>query len=324
MAQNNFWHIFCETRNIFQAHSRHLVTLSLIFLFPLSFSLLLSPTLSNLFNHFYTNIIPYPYNYSSTTNPNYKHHSLFFHLLYSLFTFIFSNCGVISITYSVFHFFNDQSLNLNLKSTITKSISTSFLPLLATTIVSHVIIFFVSLLYALLLVLIICGAIFFNVTTSYSSLYYFIGFLIALPLLFFLIYLQVNWTLVPVIVILESCWGLEALKRSARLVRGMKRVALSSLFVYGFFEVIVVLNGLLVTKDLNGTSDGWVLVVSYWVFIVSQSYFVAVCMVSKIAFNTVLYAYCKPNHGEVIVEEFEKEGLIGLPFHDDGKVSNAV
>lgn len=296
MAQNNFWHIFCESRNILKAHSRHLKTLFLIFLVPLSFSLLLSPTLSNLFNYFYTNIIPYPYNYSSTTNPNYKHHSLFFHLVYSLFTFIFSNCGVISITYSVFHFFNDQSLNLNLKSTITKSISTSFLPLLATTIVSHVIIFFVSLLYALLSVLIIYGAIFFNVTTSYSSLYYFIGFLIALPLLFFLIYLQVNWTLVPVIVILESCWGLEALKRSARLVRGMKRVALSSLFVYGFVEVIIVLDSLHATKGFNETSDGWVLVGNYWVvIIVSQSYLLAMCMVSKIAFNTVLYAYCKAN-----------------------------
>ena len=59
----------------------------------------------------------------------------------------------------------------------------------------------------------------------------------------------------PVIVILESCWGLEALKRSARLVRGMKRVALSSLLVYGFFEVIVVLNGLLVT--INGEDKVW-------------------------------------------------------------------
>nr|KYP36649.1 hypothetical protein KK1_042224 [Cajanus cajan] len=134
-------------------------------------------------------------------------------------------------------------------------------------------------------------------------------------------YLQVKWTLVPVIVVVESCWGLEPLRRSTRLIKGMKGVALSSMIFYGFFTWAMVFMCLFyVTKDSDG--DNWFSVVFNWVYVVCQSWATAsVIMPSNLAVNTVLYIYCKANHGE-IVEEFGKD-YVSLPFHD-GNVSHAV
>ncbi|XP_020216931.1 uncharacterized protein LOC109800563 [Cajanus cajan] len=151
--------LFSESGKIFKAHSRHFHTLTLIFLFPLSFLFLFLLPLN--FNHSFTKP-------SSTTN-----HQPFFHLLYSLFLSILSYSGVISITNSVFHFFYDQPVNL---LSAINSISTSFLPLLATTVVSHVIFFFISLFYGLLLLLLISGATLFSVTIPHSFPPYLIAF----------------------------------------------------------------------------------------------------------------------------------------------------
>ncbi|TKY58913.1 hypothetical protein E2542_SST15987 [Spatholobus suberectus] len=307
MAPKSLIDFISESQHIINAHRRHFYTLSVIFLLPFSSFSILYPTLSN---HFLTNT---SHTHQQTTNP-----SLVLSLLYSLFALVFSNCGVISITYSVFHFFYGQPVTL---LSAIKSISTSFLPLLATTIVSQVIFFFISLIYGLLLVLLILGAELVHVTIPCSSPY-FIGFFVALPLLLVLIYLQVNWTLVSVVVVVESGWGLEPLRRSARLIRGMKGVALSSLFFYGFFTGISVSNYLFLTTRSNGINDSWVYVVFISVYFVSLSCFLAmVLMPSIIAVNTVLYIYCKANHGE-LAEEFEKDRVALLL--DDGKVSNAV
>lgn len=121
-----------------------------------------------------------------------------------------------------------------------------------------------------------------------------------------------------VIVVVESCWGLEPLRRSARLIKGMKRVALSSFLFYGFFAGIIVGNYLLFTIS-NRDNDNWVIVVCKWGFIASQSCFLAPILLSNIAVNTVLYIYCKANHGE-LAEEFEKDSVSLLL--DDGKLSN--
>ncbi|KAK7400879.1 hypothetical protein VNO78_12188 [Psophocarpus tetragonolobus] len=307
MAPNNLWGLISESSHIIKAHPRHFSILFLIFLFPLFFLFLISPTLSHLSNYFFTNT---NLQQQQTTNPT--------SLLYSLFLSLFSISGLISIIYSVFHFFYGQQVKF---SSAIRSTPSSFLPLFATTIVSQAIIFFISLIYALLLFLLIhLVADFLNVTIPLSSPYI-IGFFVALPLLLVITYLQVNWVLVPVIVVVESCWGLEPLRRSARLIKGMKGVALSSFFFYGFVSLLFLWNCLFVIKGYDGETKTWGTVVRNWMVIVLYSYLIATLMLSKIAVTTLLYIYCKANHGEN-VEEFDKD-YVSLPFHDR-KVSEAV
>ncbi|KAL2344593.1 hypothetical protein Fmac_005878 [Flemingia macrophylla] len=303
MVAKKFMDLYYEGGKLMKSHALHFHTLSLIFLFPLSFSIILSPTLNHLFNHLHT-----PDLHQQTTNP--------ITLLYFLFLSLFAYSGVISITYSVFHFFYGQPITL--LSSIT-SISTSFLPLLATTIVSQITFFFISLFYGLLLLLLISGAMLFGIAVPYSSSPYIIAFFVSLPLLLVMLHLQVKWTLVPVIVAVESRWGLDALRRSARLVKGMKRVALSSILFYGFFEGICVGNFFYIMMGYNGVKENWVTVVVRWTFTVTQSGLLGIFMLSNIAVTTLLYIYCKANHGE-IAEEFEKDSVSLLL--DDGKPSN--
>ncbi|CAJ1939778.1 unnamed protein product [Sphenostylis stenocarpa] len=299
-----------EAKHIIKAHIRHFLVLSLTFLFPLSLSLLLSPTLSDLFNNLFSNnshtFLP-----PHTTNPT--------SLLYYLFLMLFSNGGVISITYSVYHFFHDQPVNL---VSSFKSIYSFSLPLLATTIVSQLILFVIYLFYGLLLLLLISRAQFLHLTLLPHLSPYIIGFFIALPLILVQMYLHVNWTLVYAIVVVESCWGLEPLRRSARLIKGMKGVALSSIFYYGNFAVIFVLGCFFATRGYNSFSESWIATVFNWVMIVTYAYFIAMLMLSQIVVTTVLYIYCKANNDVEIAEEFGKY-YISLPF-DDGKVSQVV
>ncbi|XP_022640174.1 uncharacterized protein LOC111242127 [Vigna radiata var. radiata] len=288
---------------IVKPHSGHFHILTLIFLFPFSLFLLLSPTISNLF-HFFTknspSLLP-----PQTINPTF--------LLYSLFLLLFSNSGIITIIYSVFHFSHGQPVNL--QSTI-KSISTSFLPLLATTIVSQLIFFFFSFIYGLLLILLIHGAKLFQLTLLPHSSPIFIGFLILLPMIVVQTYLEVNWILASVIVVVESCWGMEPLRRSVKLIKGMKGVALSCIFLYGSVGLIVLLNYLSLTRVHDGFTESWFDAVLKWVLILIGSYSQAIIMLSKVAVTTVLYIYCKANNFE-IAEEFGKD-------YDDGKVSLVV
>ncbi|KAK7400880.1 hypothetical protein VNO78_12189 [Psophocarpus tetragonolobus] len=292
MATKNLFDLIYESQQIMKAHLCHFYTLSLIFLFPISFSFYItSPTLFHLSNH------------SLLQQQT---------LLYSLILYLFSSCGIITITYSVFHFFYGQKVNLLLAL---KSIPSSLLPLFATTIVSQLIFFLISLFNLLLLLLLSHLFKLVHITIPHSYPPYTIAFFVALPLLLVLTYLQVNFSLVPVIVVVESCWGLEPLRRSARLIKGMKRVALSSLIFYGFCTMIFVLN-LLFLSTMRIT-ENWF----NWVIIVLCSFLFAMIMLSNIVVSTLLYIYCKINYGE-IAEEFGKD-YVTLPFHD-GKECQAV
>ncbi|KAJ6891650.1 hypothetical protein NC651_024984 [Populus alba x Populus x berolinensis] len=53
-------------------------------------------------------------------------------------------------------------------------------------------------------------------------------------------YLQLNWVLAQVIVVAESIWGLEPLKRSNFLIKGTKGVALSLFLFLAFFPGFVI------------------------------------------------------------------------------------
>lgn len=165
-----------------------------------------------------------------------------------------------------------------------------------------------------------------GIRIEYSSPY-FMGFSAALllALLFVLVYLQVNWTLVSVIVVVESSWGIQPLRRSADLIKGMKGVALSLLLFFGFFAGILVWSSWALTMGSDDTVNhmwrSWAFVVQ----IVVTSTFLMLLLLYNTAANTVLYMYCKAIHGELaleIAEEFARE-YVSLPF-DDGKVPHVV
>lgn len=165
---------------------------------------------------------------------------------------------------------------------------------------------------------------------DYSSPYFTglcVVFLVVLVLV--LIYLQVNWTLVCVVVVVEKSWGFESLKRAAGLIKGMRRVALSSLLVFGFFVMLLVwsssISGLKIDVGGGGADVGWWKSWGFVVQIVVTSTLIVLLMLYNFAVNVVLYMYCKAIHGELameIAEEFARE-YVSLPF-DDGKVPHVV
>lgn len=154
---------------------------------------------------------------------------------------------------------------------------------------------------------------------------YFLGFSIFVEIMvgLVLIWLQVNWSLGSVIVVVESKWGYEPLKRSAYLLRGMKRVALSMLLLYGLAIGFLVW-GCSTSVANAGQARGW----WSWAFVlqtVVSSAFITLLMLHNIAANVVLYMYCKALQGELafeIAEEFAYE-YVSLPF-DYEKVPHVV
>lgn len=106
-------------------------------------------------------------------------------------------------------------------------------------------------------------------------------------------YLLVNLSFMKIIVVVESSWGFEPLRRSWKLVKGMKRLVLSTILLFGFLEVILL--------KISCYSLVLVLVISP---------ILAILMLYNIVVNTVLYIHCKEKHGEVADVEFgnEKDG----------------
>lgn len=140
------------------------------------------------------------------------------------------------------------------------------------------------------------------------------------------IYLQVNWSLVNIVVAVESSWGIQPLSRSGNLIKGMRRIVLSLVLVVGFLTGILVWGSWMsaVGLGLDDAVEKW----KSWGFvlnIVSTTAFHMLIMLYNLAATTVLYMYAKAIHGELageIAEEFARE-YVSLPF-DQGKVPHLV
>ena len=322
-AALDLWSVLSESKRIINAHSRHFLALCVIFLLPFSFSLIVYPNLHQLLTDSLSNnsqiLLRYTVQHHQSINQNY---SLLFSLVYSFFVLVVALCAVGTITYSVFHGFYGRPVKL---ISAIKSIFTSFLPLLVTVIVSQIIVSVITLIFGILLLLVVRGIELLGIQIGYSSPY-FIGFaaVFLLALLFVLVYLQVHWTLVSVIVVIESSWGLEPLRRSTSLIKGMKRLAFSSLLFFGFLGAILVWSSSVWAMGSYGSDDMW----KNWAFVVQivvTSTFLMLLLLYNTAANTVLYMYCKAIHGELaleIAEEFARE-YVSLPF-DDGKIPHVV
>nr|AMP82905.1 1,4-dihydroxy-2-naphthoate polyprenyltransferase [Catalpa bungei] len=315
--------VLSETKRIINAHSRHFLALSVLFLLPLSFSLIVYPALSqspSILSDYHRSVFFFsrPEPEISLTE---KSH-LLLPIIYGLFVLIFSLCATASITYSTFHGFYGRPVKFT--SSI-KSIFFSFLPLIATLIAIQIIAGLIVFAFGGFTALVYFGISLFGVDLDYDNVY-FLGFvfLIVALIVGLLLYFKVEWYLANVIVVVESQWGFSPLKRSSYLVKGMRGVAFAMIMLFGILLgfLCTLCSSLVPNSDV--ISGGWV----SWAFIfqtVVYTGFMTILMLYCVAANAVLFMYCKALHGELafeIAEEFAHE-YISLPF-DDGKVPHVV
>lgn len=331
----NLWGVLSQSKRIINAHSRHFLALSVFFLLPLSFSLIIYPTFQITLFHSHSNLFhPHPTQLSfsfftspdpfdpirNLTQPDAQF--LLVILVYTLFALLLSLLALATITYSTFHGFYGRPVKLF--SSI-KSVLYSFLPLIATFIVSRVIYAFIVLLFGLFAAIVVKCVEFLGFEVDYYSNYVIgLAILLGVALVLVFIWLQVNWSLAYVTVIVESKWGYEPLRRSAYLVKGMRWVALAVLLFFGVLIGLLVggCSSFLVT--VGAASGGWT---SFGVILqmVVSSGFATLLMLQSIAASVVLYMYCKALHGELaleIAEEFARE-YVYLPFGNE-KVPHVV
>jgi hypothetical protein len=315
--------LLSESKRITKAHSRHFLALSVLFLLPLSFSITVYPTLRQLILNSTQNhqSLSFVTQFTSTLH-NKNNQPLFLALAYAIFASVFTLCAVGSITFSVFHGFYGRPVKL---LSALRSIFTSFLPLLATTIASQIImtgLVFVFSIFFLLVVKLVNSVGF--TQFDYSSPY-FNGFalLVFVALCLVLVNLQVNWNLASVVVVVESSWGFKPLKRSSSLIKGYKLVTLSFYLYYSFFTGIFIWSRTALSTYL--VNSDWLKNWGFVLQIMILSTLLTLIFLQYMAVNTVLYMYCKAKHGELameIAEEFAEE-YVSLPF-DDGKVPHLV
>ncbi|XP_071693624.1 uncharacterized protein [Rutidosis leptorrhynchoides] len=308
--------VLSESKRIINAHSRHFLALSVVFLLPLSFSLIIFPAL---------HLSLTKYDVVSTqflviNQPN-VHQTLTLSLIYTLFVYIFLISAIATITYSTYHGFYGRPVKF---FPAMKSLIFSFFSLVSTTIAAQLLLFLISLSFLLVFTVLLKLGQNLGFVIDFSSIYFIVICVMLSTLLgLLLMYFIVNWSLVYVIVVAESKWGFEPLWRSSYLVKGMKSVSLSLLLLFG------VLIGFSIWLNSNyvlhfHAVDGW----RSWPFVlqlVVGTSMLTFFLLHSTAANTVLYMYCKALHGELaieIAEEFARE-YVSLPF-DDEKVPHVV
>ncbi|KAL6573481.1 hypothetical protein OROHE_001940 [Orobanche hederae] len=307
----SLWKILSQTWRIITAHPRHFLALSVLFLLPVSLSamvytFLLQPT--SLHSHYLQSlfVIPTP---DPQIPPSPKPH-LLISLLYILSLLLYSLCANSSITYSTFTAFYDEPVKF---IPSLKSITSSFFPLLATLLTKQIMLGSIIFAFGVLMLVAYNGLALLGLETDYSSRFFLIFVIVISVILgLALVYLQVGWCLSGAVVVLESKWGFESLRRSSYLVKGARSVVLSVMVLFGCFGgILTTWYSNLVANNAGGVSTGWVFVqmVAYVVFSTVLSLYGLVA-------NTVLFVYCKESHGEMglLIDENGKE-YITLATH---------
>ncbi|MED6180301.1 hypothetical protein PIB30_008796 [Stylosanthes scabra] len=327
MGTLSLWAVLCESKRIINAHSRHFLALSVIFLLPLSFSLIVSPTLLLLFDpttptnstnsrlhvllRLTTSTSHHTHHHHNQPHPDITLNSLIFPICFSLFLFLTSLCALSSITHSVLHGFFGRPVKL---PSALLSILSSFLPLITTHIFSQ----FLLLLPTLPLLFIRPPS------PSSPLIQTFLYFFLVIVLIILLVNLRISWTLAPVIAVAESSYALRPLLRSTALVRSMKTLAASTILFFGLLEGLLLWSSSVFISTGGGVGAWW----KDWAVvlqIVLTSTTLMVLMLYHTAADTVLYMYCKAVHGELaveIAEEFARE-YVSLPY-DEEKVPHVV
>ncbi|CAD5322761.1 unnamed protein product [Arabidopsis thaliana] len=296
----NLWIILSESKRIINAHSRHFLALSVLFLLPLCFSITVYPSVFLLItdqssaSHNTVSLLRGGLHNNSDDDIDTKTTVLLV-IGYIVVITVFNLLAIGSIAYSVFQGFYGRPVKLN---SAVKSSFASFLPLLATLTSSNLIVlggFLIPGILAFVLVKLIETIP--GVEFDYASSYF-------------------------------QAWGITPLKRSKRLVKGMKCASLSIIFFFASTESILVwISTLAAYAQLNDNENGgksWT-DAFFVVQIVITSAFLTLLTLYNLAATTVMYMYCKAVHGELvweIAEEFARE-YVSLPF-DDGKVPHLV
>ncbi|KAI3884365.1 hypothetical protein MKX03_006843 [Papaver bracteatum] len=316
----DFWGVLSESRKIMKSHSRHFLALSVLFLLPISFSIVAFHTFQLTINRPEPkqpeSLLRFTLNRHEDKLPNPKF--LVCSLIYGFIVLVLSLCATGTITYSVYHGFFGRPVKL---MSAIKSLLNSLLRLFTTVVSSLIVVVSISVFVTLVLfvIILVIEQLGFEIShyTENFSVFCVIG-TVVLGLV--VLYLFVNWSLAFVIVTIESSWGFDPLMRSKSLLKGMRGVSLSLLLFYGSILSLIVW---LVWKfELgDGVVDGAIFVC----LTVLASACLMAMMLNCIASYAVLYMYCKALHGELaleIAEEFSGD-YVSLPF-DEEKVPYVV
>ncbi|VFQ74820.1 unnamed protein product [Cuscuta campestris] len=322
-----FCGVLSESRRIINAHSRHFLALSVFFLLPLSFSLIIYPTLHSALCRpdsisFYAS--RFLQSDPPRTRPDPDGDSPVFFILplvYALFGFLVHLFAVTAISYSTFHGFYGRPVKL---VSSFKSLLFSFLPMISTFLVSKLVLFSIAFLFSLLWLSALKGLELAGIEVDYDSNYFYAVAIVSAALVgAVMLWLQVTWVLAPVTVVVESRWGFGPLMRSANLVKGMKGVALSLLLFFNLAIWFLVGScaTILLHVGVARGSWGWAVILQ----VVISAGLATVLMLQGIAATVVLFMYCKAFHGELpfeIAEEFAGD-YVSLPF-DEKKLPYVV
>ncbi|CAN0896498.1 hypothetical protein LINGRAHAP2_LOCUS18535 [Linum grandiflorum] len=333
--QLDFSAVLSESKRIINAHSRHFLALSVLFLLPLSFSVTVYSTVNNLLLHRHPSghhpksLLSKPPPFLprlNDFNPDdddlpFPIETLALAAGFAVFLSIYTNLALGSITYSVLHGFYGRPVKL---ISAVKSALTSFPRLLVTHLIVDLMVSLVTLLFICSLYFVTKGLNLLGLEIYPDSPYFFaLTVIYSACLLIVLLYFEVNWILSSVVVVAESSWGILPLKRSSYLVKGMQRAVSYFWLSFGLLSGVLTWTSFIAAEKLSGGGD-W----NSWFFvaqIVVTSALLTLLLLYFFAAQTVLYMYCKAVHGELaseIVQEFATE-YVCLPF-DDEKVPRLV
>ncbi|KAL3501985.1 hypothetical protein ACH5RR_036434 [Cinchona calisaya] len=267
--------ILSESKRIIRANLHHFQALTALFILPLSLCLVIYPII-------FQPTLPSPS--ESTKSPN----QYLVTTLFSIFVSLLSLCAFATISYSTYNGFYGEPVSLMASI---KSLFSSFLPLLSTTLVTEfvtVLIFIPSMLLLLLV---------------YKWLHgHFLTFLIFTILVYIvlLMHLQVSWLLAYAVVVVENKWGYEALKRSVYLVKGNRGVALSSVLYFG------VITGLFYFAFYGIELRSW----AFLVYMIFGSFYLSLFLLLNFVGIVVLYVYCRDLHEGLPLENTKNWPLL--------------
>ncbi|CAN4124538.1 unnamed protein product [Withania somnifera] len=299
--------ILQSTVLIIRSHSLHFYALSILFLLPIFFTLVVYPS-------FHLALFHPHYNFNISTQPQFSHSSfeIIVFLMLTVLVVVFFLCAIATITYSSVQPFHDRSINL--VSSI-KSIRNSFIPLLSTFIILHSIFLSITIIFTLVFVFLLQNL---GLTElKYNSNHFW--FLLILVIVPILLWLELNWSLAYVIAAAEYKCGFETLRRSAYLMKGMRWLAFwTHLFYWLTLGGMVIGSNVVFVLLGAGKGDHW----RSFSFIgqtVQCTVLGALGMNQVLVFNGVLYMYSKDLKGEKLPFDY-----ISLPLGDEKKNHNIV
>ncbi|KAJ9554436.1 hypothetical protein OSB04_018481 [Centaurea solstitialis] len=274
--------VISVSKRIVKDNYFHFIDLSFLFQ-PLAIAILITPVLRLSGHH---------------------HKSPIHHLLCILTSYILSLSAIAAVTFSTHNAMQGKPIKL---FTSIKTLTTSFFPILWTAIVIHLLQFFISLAFLVLVGSIVAvpqnlglGFVILDHENP-TEFTWWLHAVIGGTLLVILVFFQANWSLAYPVVVAESKRGLAALIRSTYLVTGSRLVSLSLLSYYGVSGFLLVLFYTDV-ELVNGSFDlrNWP---TFFTTFAGTCCLMMYMLMSTVG-NTVLYMHCKALHE--VDEQFAK------------------